>query len=166
MNIFKSKKGIMICITLITLVEMYFAYKVAAVYAGVYQIGIFIPFIFQPFGYFRFLFGEEKTYPKAKILVLALVSIMLPVVIYSTLPSYTYDDGKQLIEESVQSSEEIVFLDTSKDHATIVISNNPKQLFVSDRAYYYEIKAIEQNEYFMVNPIDGQVGQLSENYWE
>lgn len=117
-------------------------------------------------GYFRLLFREQKTYPKARIVVFALVSVILPLVIYATLPSYTYDEGKKLVEQEVQSTEKIIFVDISKDSDTMLIYNNPKRLFVKDRAYCYEIKAIGENKYFLVNPIDGQVNQLSEKYWE
>jgi len=161
----KRVKNIVItCITLVTLVELYFAYKIAKEYAGIYQIGIFMPLIFQPFCY-NALFREQKTYWKLRVIGIGLISLILPLCIYFTLPNYTYNEGKQIVERYVQSSGNPIFIDISKDKDTVPLVNNPKRLFVSNRAYYYGIKATDNNKYFMVNPLTGEVIQLSENFW-
>lgn len=168
MGISKSKKiknVIIICITLISLLELYFAYEIANEYAGVYEIGIFIPLIFQPFYYYKVLFREQKPYSKWRIIVIGLISSILSLVIYFTLPNYTYNDGKQVVKEYVQSSGNPVFIDIPKNIDTVPIWNNPKRLFVSNRAYYYEIKSTVENKYFLVNPLTGEVDQLSNKYW-
>lgn len=160
------KRVIYIFIILISFVELYFAYKVAIVYAGVYDIGIFTIFIFQLFWYFRLLFKEQKSHLKSRIIRVALVSIILPVAICFTLPSYTYREGKKLIEEQLQSTADVIFVEIPKEHDTVPICNNPKRFLVSDRAYYYEIESNGQKEYYLVNPIDGYVSKWSESYWE
>ena len=154
----------MIIIYLVSLVELYLAYKVASEYAGVYEIRIFIPLIFQPF-FYNALFREDKTYLKFKIIGIGLLSFILPLTIYFTLPNYTYNEGKQMVERYVRASKNTVFIDISSERDTIPLTNNPKRLFISNRAYYYAIKSTVDNKYFMVNPITGKVMQLSEDYW-
>ncbi|MCB2290546.1 hypothetical protein LGK97_12290 [Clostridium sp. CS001] len=168
MIIFKDKKIkniIVICITLISLLELYFAYKVQKEYTGIYEVGIFILFIFQPFWY-KSLFRDQETYLKLRVIAIVLISLILPLIIYFTLPTYTYNEGKQIVKEYVQSSGNLIFIDISKDKDTVPLTANPKRLFVSDRAYYYGIKSTFNNKYFMVNPLTGKVIQLSEDYWE
>jgi len=164
MKLFEDKKVkniIIICIALLTLLELYFAYRVANEYAGVYQVGIFYPFIVQPFSY-NALLRKQISYFKLRIVVIVLISLILPLMIYFTLPSYTYNEGKQMVEQYLHPSENIEFVDNAKNKATIPITGNPKGLFVNDKAYYYEVISTTNKEYFMVNPISGDVVQLSE----
>lgn len=168
MTIFKDKKLkniIIICITLISLLELYFAYKVAREYAGIYQIGLFTPLIFQPL-FYKVLFREQKTYLKLRVIGIGLISFILPLIIYSTLPNFTYYEGKQIVKRYVQPSGNLAFIDISKDRDTVPLINSPGRLFVSHRAYYYGIESTLNNKYFMVNPLTGEVTQLSEDYWE
>ena len=167
MEIFKGKKIkniIIICITLISLLEMYFAYKVTKEYVGVYNVGIFILLLLQPL-YYKALFRKEKTYLQFKFISIILISFILPIIIYFTLPNYTYNEGKQIVEQYVHSSTNLIFIDISKDKDTVPVINSPKQLFVFNREYYYGIKSTGANKYFMVNPLTGKVVQLSEEFW-
>jgi hypothetical protein len=152
---------IIICITLLSLLELYFAYRVVSGYAGVYQVGIFIPVMIQPFSYYALL-KRQMSYFKLRVVLVVLITLILPSIIYFTLPNYTYNEGKQMVEKHMQSIKNIEFVDISRGKATLPITGNPKRLFVSDRAYYYEIKSTIGNRYFMVNPITGEVVQLSE----
>ena len=164
MEVFKDKrlKNIIItCITLLTLLELYFAYKVANEYAGVYRVRAFFPFIFQPFAYYALL-SKQVSYFKLRIAGIVLLSIFLPAIIYFTLPSYTYNEGKQMVEQYFKPSVNIEFVDISKDKATLPLADDFNRLFVFNKAYYYEVKSTTDNEYFMVNPITGEVVQLSE----
>jgi hypothetical protein len=164
MKIFKDKKIvniIIICITLLSLLELYFAYRVSNEYAGIYQVGIFSPVIFQPFSY-NALLRKQMSYFKLRIVGIALISLILPSIIYFTLPNYTYNEGKEMVERYVQPSENIEFIDICKDKDTVHLADNLKRLFVSNKAYYYEIKSNVDNKYFMVNPITGVAIQLSE----
>ena len=167
MKMFKDKKiknTIIICIALITLLELYFAYKISKDYAGVYQIGIFTPLIFQPL-YYKSLFSGQRTYPRLRIIGAVLISFILPLIIYFNLPNYTYYEGKQIVERYVHSSGKLIFIDISNDKDTVPVVNNPKRLFVSNREYYYGIKSTVDNKYFMVNPLTGKVVQLSKDFW-
>ncbi|SHH76547.1 hypothetical protein [Clostridium grantii] len=160
----KIKNIVLLIIVLISLLELYFSYKVAKEYAGIYEIGIFLPFIIQPFIYYKLLFKVQKTYFKSRFTVVLLISFTLPLTIFFTLPNFTYNEGKQLIEEYAHSDGHLVFRDISKDEDTKAICNNPSRLFVSDRAYYYEIQLNGKNEFFLVNPLTGRVEQLLDKY--
>ncbi|GCD11059.1 hypothetical protein [Clostridium tagluense] len=167
MKIFKDKKTkdiIFICMTLISLLEWYFAYKIANKYAGIYNIGIFILFLGQPI-YYKALFKNQNAYLKLKIIAMGLILFISPLIIYYTLPKYTYNEGKQIVQRYVHSSRNTVFIDISKEKDTVPLVNNPEQLFVSNRAYYYEIKSTIGNKYFMVNPLTGKVVQMPKDYW-
>lgn len=167
MEIFKDKKIkniIIICITLISLLELYFAYKVLKEYRGIYQIGVFILFIYQPFLYNN-LFRKQLSHYKLRIVIIGLMSLLLPLTIYFTLPKYTYNEGKQFVEQYLEQSKSVKFVDYSFGKDTIPVYNNPKQLFVSDRAYYYTITSTEGTKYFMVNPLTGKLHQMSQGVW-
>jgi hypothetical protein len=169
MTIFKDKRVksiIVFCITLISLLELYFAYRILAEYRGIYEgWGFFIPFIYQPFWGIR-LFKKELAYYKFRMLGIGLIAFACPFIIYFTLPNYTYNEGKYFVEQYVQSSGNYEFIEFSREKDTIPVVDNPQRLFVSNRAYYYGIKSIVNNTYFMVNPLTGKVVQLAENYWE
>lgn len=158
------ERYIIIGIILITLLEMCFAYKVLKHYRGVYRVTIFSPLLMQPFWYRR-LFRKEMSYYKTRVVMISLISVLLPMIIYATLPNYTYDKGKQIVKEHLNESKNIIFVDLAFGKNTILIFNNPKQLFISNRAYYYKIISTEGNKYFMIDPIDGELTQLSESYW-
>lgn len=164
MKIFKDKKmknTIVTCITLLTLLELYFAYRVSNEYAGIYQVGIFFPVIFQPFSY-NALLRKQLSYFKLRIVVIVFITLILPSIIYFTLPNYNYNEGKQMVKQYLQPSEQIEFVDISKEKDTVPLADDFKRLFISNKAYYYEVKSTTDKEYFMVNPITGETVQLSE----
>ncbi|MEG0772048.1 hypothetical protein [Clostridium sp.] len=161
----KAKNFIFIVIILVTAVEAYFGYKVYIDYVGIYQVGIFMPFILQPDVY-KTLFIKEKVFYKLRIVIAVLISFILPVTIYFTLPNYTYIEGKLKVEQHFGQNKNISFNYYSMGKNSIPLSNNPKQLFVSNRAYYYEVASEEGIKYFfIVNPLTGELIQLSKRFW-
>lgn len=160
----KIEKSAAIGIIFITILEVYFAFKVLNEYKGIYQIEIFIPLLLQPFLYLR-LFRKVKSHYKFRITIMVLISLFLPLTIYFTLPNFTYNRGKQIVEQYSGLRKDVLFVDYSFNKNTIPLVNNPKQLFVSNRAYYYEIESTDGKKYFIVNPITGELKQLSKDYW-
>ena len=161
----KTKSIIITCITLITFVELYLAYKISKEYAGVYQIGVFIlPIILQPFVY-NSLFRESKAYSKLRIITIGLLSLILPLIIYCTLPGYTYNQGKQTIELYEQTSKNTVFIDIYKNKQTVPLVDNSERLLIYPKAYYYGIKSTVDNKYFIVSPLTGEIILLSEDFY-
>lgn len=168
MTIFKNKKInniIIICITLLSLLELYFIYKITMDYRGIYKVSIFFSaFISQSFSYIRLL-KKEIPYPNFRFIIIVLLSLFLPLMTYFTLPNYTYNEGKQIVQRYLQSSGNPIFIDFPKNKDTVPLANNSERLFVSNRAYCYGIKSTINNKYFMVNPLTGKLVQLSEYYW-
>lgn len=167
MKIFNTKKSeniITILIVLVTLLEMYFAYWVFYHYRGIYQVSIFIPFLLQPIWY-RSMLKPENGHHKFRKIPAVIISIFLPLAIYFTLPNYTYDEGKLIIINHLEQNENPMFSYYPFGHDTIPVINNPKGIFMFNRAYYYKITLPEGDKYFMVCPITGELQQLSEKYW-
>lgn len=158
----RTRKYLIIGITLVTLLEIYFAYRIVIDYRGIYQVAIFIPLVFQPFLYHR-LIRKDLSHLKIRIFVLGLVSVLLPLTIYFTLPHYTYDEGKQIIEQYI--GHDTVFTDYPFNRRTVPTSDNG-QLFVNNRAYYYEVVLSDGKKYFIVDPLTGHPAQLPEAYWK
>jgi hypothetical protein len=154
---------IYILIIIITLIELYWGYNVYINYRGVYDIAFFSIFILQPIWYI-WLLKKEKSQSRFGMVVLVLLSVILPIIIYFTLPNYTYDYGKDIIKEYF--NEKIEFVNYSRDMDTIPVSNKPKNLFTRDRAYYYKIKLGNKYKYFIVNEQTGNSLELEEGYWE
>jgi len=160
----RSKNILFIGITVITLLEIYFGYTVIKSYKGIYQVQIFIPLILQPFVYKRVL-SKELSYFKLRIITLGFISFLLPIMIYFTLPNYTYNSGKDIVKKHL--NQEISFKVYSISESSIPVTNNPKQLFVSNKEYYYEITSAENKHYFItVNPLTGELQKLTEAYWK
>lgn len=159
-----KKKIIIIAIILITLFEIYFAYIIFNDYRGIYQVSIFIPLLLQLFLYYRLII-QDITYVKTRFIILAIISFIIPLTIYFTLPNYTYDKGKQVVKEYLKGTPNTIFVEFSFNKDTIPLVNNRKEIFVSNRAYYYEIISEEEKKYFIVNPLTGEATQLSESYW-
>lgn len=159
----KVKKVVTTSIILITLLEIYFAYKAVMDYAGVYQVGIFIPLLLQPIFYIS-LFRIENPFFKTRIILIGLISILLPLIIYITLPNYTYDKGKLIVTQYLNQDKNYIFADLTHDKDTIPVINNPTKLFVSNRVYYYEVTSNDGKKYFIINPLTGELKELVKSY--
>lgn len=162
----KKIKSIMnFCIFLISIAELYFIYKINKEFKGTYEILIFLPLIIiQPF-IFRSLLSRGDTISKVRIFLTILIYISIPVIIYFTLPKYTYNDGKDKIEESFKPDEKFEFIHNAPGQYTVPVIENAKQIFMKDREYYYIIEFTNETKYFIVNPITGESIELEERYW-
>ena len=156
---------LIICITLISILELYYIYTINLEYKGIYEIGIFtILIIAQPF-VFGLLLIKKNTISKFETLTIIILFILLPSIIYFTLPEYTYDDGKEIVELSLQQDRTFRFSDSSSGKYTIPVMDNPEQIFVSNREYYYIVDFADETKYFIVNPLTGELNELSKDYW-
>lgn len=162
----KNKKIFIVCIILISLLELYWGFQVAREYRGTYFVAVFTPFVIQPYWYYILLYKKPQNYLKIRIAGIVIISFILPLTIYCTIPNYTYNDGKNFIEQDMNLDSEFVFTDYSLSKSTIPVLNCKKVLLCSNREYYYDIKLNKENKYFTVNAVTGKVTQLSEGYWE
>ncbi len=168
MNFIKdtNKKILIICISIISLFELYWGFQVGKEYRGSYFVSIFIPFLMQPYWYYILLFRKHKTFLNLRFLGIALISFILPLLIYCTIPNYTYNDGKRLIEQCMNLDRKAEFIKYSYSESTVPVLNCEKSLLGSSREYYYGIKLDKEKKYVTVNAVSGKVTQLSERYWD
>lgn len=160
----KIKMWLISGITIITLIELYFSYKVLKDYRGIYPINLSLLFLLQPIYYWR-LFNKKLSYFKTRLIGMGVISIILPLVIYFTLPNYTYQEGQQLVIQNIDPSENVKFIDLPSGRDTIPVINDTTPFSKSKRAYYYVISSTEGEKYFAVLPQTGKVTQLKEKYW-
>ncbi|WP_304507804.1 hypothetical protein [Anaerotignum sp.] len=164
----KTKILLLICISTISLLELYWGFQVGTEYRGTYSVAIFIPFIIQPCWYYMVLFRKHRDYSKItkiKIISIVLISFILPLIIYYTIPNYTYNDGKRFVEQYMNLDRKAEFINYSYSESTVPVLNCEKSLLGCSRKYYYGIKLDKENKYVTVNAVSGKVTQLSEGYW-
>lgn len=158
------KKYILTGITILTLVEAYFYYRTLKDYIGIYQTSIFIPLLLQPILYNKLFMSKEKlTLKNWKLSALLLITLFLPVLIYFTLPGYTYEDGQQLVEEALEKN--VTFPEQEFQNRTIPAMGRQKGILHSDRIYYYTAEADGLTSYHVVDPLTGEVQELEEDYF-
>ena len=158
------KKYLLTGITVITLVEAYFNYIALKDYIGIYQSGIFIPLLLQPILYRKLFMSEEKVSLKNwRLLAMATISIALPFVIYFTLPEYTYAEGKEMIESTREDT--VSFMDLETKMRTIPAIGRDSGLLKSNRIYYYITDTGTEKNYFVVDPLTGEVQELDQDFY-
>lgn len=162
----KRKVFLIICISSISLLELYWGFQVGREYRGSYFVTIFIPCLIQPYWYYMVLFRNQRNFLKIRIFGIVLISFILPLIIYYTIPNYTYNDGERVIEQYMNLDRKAVFINYSYSESTIPVLNCEESLLGSNREYYYGIKLDSENKYFTVNAVSGKVTQLSEAYWD
>ncbi|MBS4537048.1 hypothetical protein GOQ27_01155 [Clostridium sp. D2Q-11] len=158
------KKIIFSLVILLTLIIIYWGYRVYIEYRGVYNIVVFIPLLFLPISY-RMILKDHEIFLRWRIVTVMILSIALPLLIYFTLPKYTYNEGQKRVIEYLNTTEKVEFINYSRGEDTIPVMNNPKGFLIKDRTYYYHVKVLDKDRYFMVNPIMGKVGELPNAYW-
>jgi len=158
------KKYLLTGITIITLVEAYFNYIALKDYIGIYQTGIFIPLLLQPILYRKFFMSEEKVRLKNwRLLAMGTISIVLPFVIFFTLPDYTYAEGKEMVESTLEDTVSFVDLETQK--RTIPTIERDSGLLKSNRIYYYITDTGTEKNYFVVDPLTGEIQELDQDFY-
>jgi hypothetical protein len=168
MSIQKNKKikfVIVILITVISLIEIYFGFKIYNEYKGVYQTEIFFIFILQPYLYIVLL-NKQIKYLKARSVLVVGVSIILPFIICFSLPKYTYDEGKLIVKNKIKTGINITYTKQPIYKYSVPIVENNKNLLIRNREYYYKIKVNSAINYYIVSPITGKITKLSECYWK
>ncbi|MGO1370048.1 hypothetical protein [Senegalia sp. (in: firmicutes)] len=160
----KQNKFLFILIVILTLTELYWGYKVYRSYKGVYDIGFFLIFVLQPLWYSFLIVDVRDDHPRWKIIISIILTIILPIILYYSLPNYSYDDGREIIREKFD--EDVEFTDYSNSMDTIPVFEKEKNIFINDRTYYYKIYTNGKYKYFILNEKTGKLIELEEGYWE
>lgn len=158
------KKYLLTGITIITLVEAYFNYRALKDYIGIYQTGVFIPLLLQPIVYRKLFMSEEKaSLVNWKLLTMGTISIVLPFVIFFTLPDYTYAEGKEKIASTREDT--VSFMDLETQKRTIPAIGRDPGLLKSNRIYYYITDNGTEKNFFVVDPLTGEVQELEQDFY-
>lgn len=170
MEIYKKEKFrlmLLIIIIFISIIEIYVLYRLCIDYKWIYQVYSFILLVLlQVIGWYRLMFKNNNVKRlKLRIVIFGLITIFIPVLIMIDVPKYSYQDGKTMIEKSIEIEGTYEFIENSRGKNTIPVINNPKGIFIANRDYYYRLSDGINNIYFIVNPIDGRVMQLDNAYW-
>lgn len=103
----KTKKYIIICISIITILEIGLLYKLSKEYRGIYQTHFFISLIFlQPFLY-NLLLKNKKNCHRLRIITMVLISFFLPLAIYHF--THTMKENK-LLQKILQTMKDLYLL--------------------------------------------------------
>ncbi len=159
-----SLKNILnLSIFILLVLEIFYLYKINTDYKGVYQIQYFIPCVIILVVIFIRSIVEEKTLRKNKKIVLLCILVLIPLIIYFTLPNYSYNEGKDIIRKELKSTN--LEFSKSQEEYTVPIINNSRFSFVKDKEYYYIINSDNETKYFKVNPVTVSLDALSSNFW-
>lgn len=142
---------------------MFYLYSINTDYKGVYQIEYFIPCITILGIIFIFWILSKQALTKIKKIILLLTLILIPLIIYFTLPNYIYNDGKEIIRKELKSSS--LEFPKFQEEYTVPITNNTKSFFIKDKEYYYIITLGNENKYFRLDPVTGSLNELSSKFW-
>jgi hypothetical protein len=161
-----TKKVFVFTIAFVLLLELLFAYKLIAEYRGIYQLGWAItPFLFQIY-FFIMQLKKDLIHFKYRLVIIAFTTVCFSIVILFTLPSYTYNEGKQLVKQTLPLGSNTEFIDMPKNRDIVPLADDFRKLLIHNRAYYYRIKSAEGDKFFMVNPITGKIDRLSEDFYK
>jgi hypothetical protein len=100
-----------------------------------------------------------------KIIIINLISIVLS---FALLPNYTYAEAKQIAENKYKNELDYFVEFESYYNNTIPIkSDNIKEIFMTRRFYYFSfVKNSGEKKYIMINPLEGEIVELYDSYWE
>ena len=163
----KIRKIIFVIILFLEIIQAYFMINSTIIYEGVHNITSFLVVcLIIGFSWYRVLLKNSfPNHKKIKLVILIVITIGVPVVLFSTQPEFTYEEGKLLIVEEYKEYQNLEFTEYNGKMNTIPVINNSKEFLVENRNYYYSINIDGDYIYFHVNPINGEVYRLNEGYW-
>lgn len=148
---------------MITLLELYFIFTIKQQYKGVYNITFFLILVLsQPIWYSSLFKNKPSLF---KLIYIATITIAIPIGMYYSLPKYSYEAGKKIIEDKIGENKEVNFVSYGYDKSTIPTTDKHKNIFLNNRVYYYEVKLNGNSTFFAVEPTNGQVKEVEKDYW-
>ena len=159
----KMKNIIVASIISITILELFLGYKVMINYKGVFSSSIFMYFILQPYLYIKTI--EATSHIKRKVILIGIITLVLPFIIFLSLPKYSYKDGKELVKKEVNIKYDYSVIEFPKGEDTIPINKYSNNLFITDKMYYYKAKLEDKEKFFLVHPLTGEVDELEKDFF-
>lgn len=99
---------------------------------------------------------------KGKLIVFTVLSILIPVLFIFNLPATTYEGGKVIVQNEINSND-VTFI--SKKYISVP-SKSLNSLFIKDYCYYYAVEVSGKKLYYTVDPADGSVYQLEQDFFQ
>lgn len=143
-------------------IDIFYLYRINTIYRGVYEIQIFIPLILVFIMRFIYLIRSKNKMSKNSPGIELFILCLIPLIIYSTKPKYTYDSGKEVLRKDLNLN--YLEFDESKENYSIPIKDK-EYLFIKNMEYYYTVKLNDGNSYFRVNPNTGLLNELSTDFY-
>ena len=142
-----------ILIWIITIIEMLLAILIIKLYSNVYAIeGFILIIIMQPFIYMWIITKEGKNKKILKT-VGAIVMILIPLIIIFTLPRYTYNGGKEIVEVYLG---EVEFIKLEKKDKSISIEKDNEYIFLKDKVYKYKVTKDKKEYEILIDASNGE----------
>jgi len=108
------------------------------------------------------IFIKEFGKAKGKLIVFTVLSILIPVLFIFNLPATTYEGGKSIVQNEINSNN-VTFI--SKKYISVP-SKPLNSLFIKDYCYYYAVEVSGKTLYYTVDPADGSVYQLEQDFFQ
>jgi len=146
-------------LTIIPTTELIVIHIVNKLFSGamktfLFDIGIILLSIF-------IIFIKESGKIKGKLIVFTVLSIVIPVLFIFNLPATTYEGGKAIVRNEI-NSDDVTFI--PKKYISIPITPR-NSLFIKDYYYYYAVEVSGEKLFYMVDPADGSVQKLERDYF-
>ena len=178
MNLLKNHKLkalLRILIVIISIIEARIIFSFSSKYPGIISYSVFTSSILlQIFLGFYLTSTKAKKYTNTQfnlntsLLIAALIAV--PFFIFGALPKYTYEKGKDLLTQYLNTNSAIEF--TSKDDIIPTLpvipytKGFPKVMLWNNKFYYYEVKINENHRFFAINPLTGEIIELKKNFYD
>lgn len=168
----KSKKRLMLWgIILISLIELYALSRLNSLYQGVHSVSYFTTvIIMQIFIWYFFLFKERRSSRRNRIalLFILLVTISTPILMLITQPSYSYEEGKEIIMNSSEIETGYNLVAVPEGRKTVPVMENPSNstnIFINNRVYHYQLSDGTEEIFLLVHPFTGEIIELQESFF-
>lgn len=106
--------------------------------------------------------------PKSLIQKIIIINLISIVVFFALLPKYTYAEAKLIAENKYKNElDYFVEFESYYNNTVPIISDNIKEIFIPRRFYYFSfVKNNGEKKYIMINPLEGEIVELGDSYWE
>lgn len=158
-NVLMKNNKIARLLTIVPITEFIAIHLVNKLFSGamktlLFDIGIILLLLL-------IIFIKESGKAKGKLIVFTLLSITVPVLFILNLPATTYEGGKAIVRNEI-NSEDVTFI--PKKYISIPITSR-NSLFIKDYYYYYAVEVLGEKLFYIVDPADGSVQQLEQDYF-
>lgn len=178
MNLFKhsrAKLPLRFFTVIISIIEARIIFSFSSKYPGIISYSVFTSLILLQIFLVFYLTGNKakkdtdtKYNLNTSLLIAALVAV--PFFIFGALPNYSYEKGKDLLTQYLNTNSAIEFTSKNELMQTLPVTpypkGFPKVILWNNKFYYYEVKVNESHRFFAINPLTGEIIELKKNFYD